>query len=66
MAHSLKNFYRDHMNLEVEVIEQDQILCDTLATQGKLYHSSLSDTGPDLIIISRCNINLVNIKNIST
>ena len=49
MAHSLKNFYRDHMNLEVEVIEQDQFVTAIL-WQHKVNYITVVYLIQDLIL----------------
>jgi hypothetical protein len=38
-------------------LEQDMFWSDTLSCQGALYHNINNADGPDIIIISRCNIN---------
>ncbi len=38
-------------------IEQDDYWGDTLACQGALHHAISSESGPDIILVTRCNAN---------
>lgn len=56
MAEYIKLTMTD-MSIKTKIIEQDQYYGDTAAAQGALYHFSQMIGGPDLIIVSRCNVN---------
>ncbi len=43
-------------------IEQDDYWSDTLACQGALYHSIASQSGPNVILVTRCNANTSQYK----
>jgi len=43
-------------------IEQDDYWGDTLACQGALHHSIASQSGPDVILVTRCNANISQYK----
>ncbi len=45
------------MGINCKRIEQDEYYGDTLACQGALYHMISNLNGPDVIIVSRCNMN---------
>lgn len=47
----------ESMGINCEGIEQDMFYGDTLACQGALYHMISNQNGPDVIIVSRCNMN---------
>ena len=46
----------DH-GISAKYIEQDDYWGDTLACQGALYHSIASQSGPSVILVTRCNAN---------
>jgi hypothetical protein len=56
MANHIKSILEQQGN-NVLIIEQDQFYGDTNAAQGALYHNSLDENGPNVIIVSRCNVN---------
>lgn len=43
-------------------IEQDDYWGDTLACQGALHHSIASQSGPNVILVTRCNANISQYK----
>lgn len=45
-----------------QYIEQDEYWGDTLACQGALHHTISSASGPEIILVTRCNANLSQYK----
>ena len=43
---------------KVTIVEQDRFYGCTLSCQGYLYHNIKNSSGPDVILITRCNANL--------
>jgi len=45
------------MGKSAQYIEQDEYWGDSLACQGALFHAISSESGPDVILVTRCNAN---------
>jgi hypothetical protein len=48
--------------ITAKYIEQDDYWGDTLACQGALHHSIASQSGPNVILVTRCNANISQYK----
>lgn len=48
--------------ISAQYIEQDEFWGDTLACQGALHHAISSESGPQVILVTRCNANITQYK----
>jgi hypothetical protein len=52
----ISNFINNY-GIKTCYVEQDEYFGDTNATQGALYHMIRDSNGPEVIILTRCNVN---------
>jgi hypothetical protein len=58
----LANYIQDHIWESFGQIEQDLYWGCTLSAQGALYHMVRDANGPEIIVVSRCNVNPTHYK----
>ena len=58
----LANYIRVHLWESFDNIEQDLFWGCTLSAQGALYHMIRNAQGPEIIMVSRCNVNPTHYK----
>lgn len=51
-----------NLGISTQYIEQDEFWGDTMACQGALYHAIASNSGPKVILVTRCNVNTTQYK----